>query len=184
MGTTTTTTIPTVGLTAGTYTIDAGHSEVGFTLRHLGLAKIRGRFDWFDGTVTIADDPLQSSVVAHVDLRSVDTNNSVRDENLCGSDFFRVDAHPLMTFVSTGVTDDELRGDLTINGVTKPIALALDVNGVAVDNYGVTRAGFSATGEIRRSDFGVDFNAPFGIDGMLISDTVRIELEIEVVPVK
>jgi polyisoprenoid-binding protein YceI len=179
----TTTTTPTLGLTAGTYTIDAAHSEVGFTVRHLGLAKIRGRFDWFDGTVTIADDPLESSVVAHVDLRSVDTNNSVRDENLCGSDFFSVDAHPVMTFVSTEVTETSLRGDLKIKGVTRPVALALEFNGVAVDNYGVTRAGFSATGEIRRSDFGIEFNAPLGIDGMLISDSVRIELEIELVPV-
>jgi polyisoprenoid-binding protein YceI len=176
------TTTQTRSLAAGTYTIDLAHSEVGFTTRHLGLAKVRGRFNIFEGTATIADNPLESKVTARIDLVSVDTNNAERDGHLRSSDFFDVDAHPVMTFVSTRVNEHELRGDLTIHGVTKPVVLDLEFNGVTPDHLGVSRAGFSATTEIRRSDFGIDFNAPLGIGGMLVSDQVGVELEIELVP--
>lgn len=168
------------GLTTGTWTIDPAHSEVGFTVRHLGLSKVRGRFNSFSGTVEVADDPTASTVSASIDLSSVDTNQPDRDQHLRSTDFFGVDANPRMTFTSTGVSPDTLVGDLTINGVTRPVELDLEVYGVTVDGYGVTRAGFGATGAISRSDFGIAFNMPVGLDGMLISDKVTIELEIQI----
>ena len=176
----TTATTELTGLTAGTWTIDPAHSEVGFTVRHLGLSKVRGRFNAFSGSVTIADDQFASSVNATIDLSSIDTNNEMRDGHLQSSDFFDADTHPTMTFTSTGITANTLTGDLTVRGVTKSVTLDLAYNGVAVDAYEVTRAGFSARGEISRSDFGIEFNAPLGVDGMLISDKVTIELEIQI----
>lgn len=178
---TATTTTALSGLTAGTWEIDPSHSEVGFTVRHLGLSKVRGRFRTFSGTVTIAEDQLASGVSASIDLSSVDTNNETRDGHLQSADFFNAELSPTMTFVSTGVTPDSLTGDLTINGVTRPVTLDLDYHGVAVDGYDATRAGFTASGQILRSDFGIEFNAPLGVDGMLIADKVAIELEIQAV---
>lgn len=169
------------GLTAGTWTIDPGHSEVGFTVRHLGLSKVRGRFNSFSGTVDIAENQLASSVTATIDLSSVDTNNETRDGHLQSADFFNAENTPTMTFVSTGVTQDTLSGDLTIAGVTRPVELDLEYHGVATDGYDATRAGFSASGQIKRSDFGIEFNAPLGVDGMLIADKVMIELDIQAI---
>jgi polyisoprenoid-binding protein YceI len=171
-------------LTAGTWTVDQAHSEVGFTVRHLGLSKVRGRFNSFSAAVEVAEDLAASSVSATVDLSSVDTNQADRDAHLKTTDFFDIEANPQMVFTSTSVADDTLEGDLTLNGITRPVTFDLDVYGVTDDGYGVTRAGFGATGSIRRSDFGIDFNMPVGLDGMLVSDKVAIELEIQIVPVE
>lgn len=173
-------TMPT--LTTGQWAIEPAHSSVGFTVRHLGLSKVRGQFNTFTGSVEIAEDLLASSVTASVDLSSIDTNNPDRDGHLQSTDFFGVENHPQMTFTSTGVSESTLEGDLTLNGVTKPVSFDLEFHGVVVDGYGLTRAGFSAAGKISRSDYGVDFNMPVGLDGMLIGDKIEIELEIQAVP--
>ena len=169
-------------LTPGRWTIDPTHSSVGFTVRHLGLSKMRGQFNTFSGEVTVAKNRLTSSVLATIELSSIDTNNADRDGHLQSADFFGVENHPQMTFISTAVTENALTGDLTMNGTTKSVSLYLEFHGVAVDGYETTRAGFSASGMISRSDFGISFNMPVGLDGMLISDTVKIELEIQAVP--
>ncbi len=169
-------------LSAGIWTIDPVHSEIGFAVRHLGLSKVRGRFNHFDGTIAVDENALASSVEAAIDLSSVDTNNADRDAHLKSTDFFDVDAHPQMRFVSTSVSADHLDGQLTLNGISRPVSLSLEFHGVTVDGYGATRAGFSAAGHIKRSDFGIDFNMPVGIDGMLIGDKVEIELEIQAIP--
>ncbi len=175
-------TIESPTLTAGTWAIEPMHSECGFTVRHPGMSKVRGRFNTFSGSATINDDLTAASVEAIIDLSSVDTNNPDRDGHLTSGDFFNAETHPQMTFVSTSATEDKLVGELTINGTTKTVELDVDYHGVAIDNFGMTRAGFSATGTIRRGDFGINFNAPLGMDGMLISDKVAIELEIQLVP--
>lgn len=172
----------TARLTAGIWAIEPDHSEVGFTVRHLGMSKVRGRFNRFSGTADIGADLASPSIQATIDLSSVDTNNHDRDGHLTSGDFFDAETHPQMTFVSTAATADSLIGDLTINGVTKSVELEVEFHGVAVDGHGTTRAGFSANGTIKRSDFGIDFNAPLGMDGVLISDKVAIELEIQLVP--
>ena len=170
---------------AGTWTIDASHSEVGFTVRHLMVSKVRGNFETFAGTITIAEDPLASSVTAEVDLSSINTRDAGRDEHLRGSDFFEVASHPKLTFVSTSVTpkgsDYVVTGDLTIKGVTKTVELALEFNGVSADPWGGTRSGFSAATTISRKDFGVDFNIPLDGGGVVVGDDVKIGLEVEAV---
>lgn len=179
--TTTTATSSPSALTAGTWEIDPVHSDVSFTVIHLGLARVRGRFNTFSGTLTIDENQLASTVTASIELASVDTNNEMRDGHLRGADFFDTESNPTMHFASTAVTDNTLNGDLTIRGLTRPVSLDLDYRGVALDNNGATRAGFRATGQISRSDFGMEFNAPLGIDGMLIGDKIQIELEIEAI---
>ena len=176
----TTTEAPT--LTAGTWTVDPAHSEIGFAVRHLGLSKVRGRFTTFSGTVTVAEDLASAAVAAEVDLASVDTNQPDRDNHLRSTDFFDVDTHPTMTLTATSTSTDELSGELTINGVTRPVRFDVEHHGVTVDGYGTTRAGFSASATINRSEFGIDFNMPAGLDGMLIADKVSVELEIQIVP--
>lgn len=166
-------------LATGTWVVDPAHSEVGFVVRHLGLSKVRGRFNSFGGTLTVADDAARSSLNATVDLSSVDTNQADRDAHLKGTDFFNAEAHPQMTFASTDLSETEMTGNLTILGVTRPVTFEVETNGVTTDPYGNTKAGFSASTEIKRSDFGVDFNIPGGLEGMVISDKVKIELEIQ-----
>jgi polyisoprenoid-binding protein YceI len=171
------------GYVAGTWTIDPVHSEVSFVVRHMMVSKVRGRFDKFEGTIVTATDPLQSSVTATVDLSSVNTGEPNRDNHIRSADFFEVESHPTLTFRSTGVRTDGdnflLDGDLTIRGTTKPVTLKLEVNGFGPDAYGGTRAGFSASGEINRNDFGVSYNGPIPGGGVAVSEKVTLTLEVE-----
>lgn len=170
---------------AGTWNIDASHSEVGFTVRHLMVSKVRGKFEKFSGTITIAENPLESSVQAEIDLSSITTSDETRDAHLRSADFFEVESHPTMTFASTKVepsgSDFRVTGDLTIKGVTKEVVLDLEFNGVSPDPWGGTRSGFSATTEIARKDFGIDFNIPLDGGGAVIGDRIKIGLEVEAV---
>src|SRR6516165_6511785 len=173
------------GYLAGTWTIDPVHSEVGFTARHMMVSKVRGRFRAFSGQVVTGTSPLDSSVTAEIDLSSIDTGNDQRDAHIRSADFFEVETYPVMTFRSTGVHTDDgvyiLDGQLTLKGVTKDVPLALELNGFGPDAYGGTRAGFTATAEISRSDFGVSWNAAIEGGGVVVSDKVTIQLEIEAV---
>jgi polyisoprenoid-binding protein YceI len=176
-------TIP--GYIAGTWTIDPVHSEVGFSVRHLMLSKLRGRFASVSGDIVTGDSPLDSSVTATIDLGSIETGNPDRDHHLRSADFFDVGEHRTMTFRSTGVRPDgedyQLDGELTLRDITKPITLQLQVGGFGPDLWGGTRVGFSATGQLKRSDFGVGLNAPLESGGMVIGDKVEITLEIQAV---
>ena len=179
---TTATSIP--GYVAGTWNIDPVHSEVGFSVRHMMVSKVRGKFDTFSGQFVTGEDPLSSSVTAEIELASIDTGNEQRDEHIRSADFFEVEKNQKMTYRSTGVraVDGEyvLDGELTIKGVTKNVPLKLELNGFGPDPYGGTRAGFSATGEINRSDFDVKFGLAEG-GGAVVSDKVTLQLEIEAV---
>ena len=172
-------------LTPGPWAIDAAHTTVGFTARHLMLSKVRGRFTSFSGTVTIADDPLQSSVEATVDLSSVTTGDDTRDGHLKSADFFDVEKSPTMTFRSTGIKADGddfvLTGDLTVAGQTRTVDFDLEFDGVGQDPWGGTRAGFSATAEISRKDWGITWNVALEKGGVLVGDKVKIELDVELV---
>jgi polyisoprenoid-binding protein YceI len=173
------------GYVAGTWTIDPVHSEVSFVVRHMMVSKVRGRFDTYSATVVTGADPLQSTVTATVELTSVNTGSADRDNHIRSDDFFGIAEHPSMTFQSTGVRRDGddffLDGDLSLRGVTKPVTFNLEINGFGPDAYGGTRAGFSATGEINRSDFGVSYNGPIPGGGVAISEKVTLHLEIEAV---
>ena len=172
------------GLTAGTWIIDAGHSEVGFTVRHL-MSKVRGQFREFAGEIVIADDPLKSTVSATIDLSSVDTRNDDRDNHLRSSDFFSVEVHPKMTFQSTSLRVEGetliVTGDLTIKEVANPAELAVDYLGAGSDPWGNRRIGFEASTTISRKDWGVDFNIPLEGDKVMIGDKVAIVIAIEAV---
>lgn len=169
-------------LVPGTWTIDAAHSEVGFTVRHL-MSKVRGRFAEFSGSVSTGAQPTDSSVRAEIVLSSIDTNQAQRDGHLRSAEIFDAEKHATMTFVSTGVTGDAdgyvIHGDLTIKDVTRPVELAAEFLGVATDAYGVTRLGAEATTSINRKDFGIDFNVPLEGGKLLIGDKIDITLTIE-----
>jgi polyisoprenoid-binding protein YceI len=173
------------GYVAGTWSIDPVHSEVGFAARHMMVSKVRGRFRTFSGQLVTGKDPLDSSVTAEIDMSSIDTGNEQRDGHIRSADFFEVENHPTMTYRSTGVRRQGdgfvLDGELTIKGVTRQVPLNLELNGFGPDPYGGTRAGFSATGELNRSDFGVSFNAVMETGGAVVSDKITLHLEIEAV---
>jgi polyisoprenoid-binding protein YceI len=169
---------------AGTYSVDASHSEIGFFVKHMMVSKVRGRFTDFDGSITIADDPLQSSIEVNVRLDSVDTRDEKRDEHLRSNDFFDTESNKFMTFKSTGVRHTEgneyvVVGDLNLLGVTKSIELVVDFEGSAKDPWGGNRIGFSARGELNREDFGVTYNAALETGGVLVGKKVTLELEVE-----
>ena len=181
MSTVTETTIP--GYIAGTWDLDPSHSEVGFSVRHLMVSKVRGRFANFEGELVTGDDPLASSINATIDLNSIVTGDENRDAHLRSTDFFDVANHPTMTYRSTGLRPSRdgfvVEGELTLHGVTKLVPLNLEVNGFQANTPMGTRVGFSATGEISRSDFGIEFNMPLEGGGVVVGDKVTINLEIE-----
>jgi polyisoprenoid-binding protein YceI len=169
-----------LGLAPGAWRIDPAHSEVTFVIRHL-MSKVRGSFTAFTGSVEIADDLAASTVTAEVDMSSIDTRNADRDTHLRASEIFDVDDHPTMGFVSTGLRRTELDGELTVRGVTRPLTLDVEFNGVGGDPWGGTRAGFTATGQVSRKEFGIEFNIPMGGDKMALGDRLDITLEIQAV---
>ena len=171
--------------TAGTWDIDPVHSEVSFSVRHMMVSKVRGRFGSFTGQIVTGEDVTGSSVSATIDATSIDTNNEQRDNHIRSADFFDVANYPTWTFTSNAVRvdDGDLRvdGELTIKGVTRPVTLSLEVEGFGPDAYGGTRAGFSASTTINRADFGVDISMPLDGGGVVVGDKVTINLEIEAV---
>ena len=153
---TSSTTVQIPGYVVGTWDIDAAHSTVGFSVRHMMVSKVRGYFRDFSGEIVTAEDPAQSSVTATVDMASIDTRQEQRDAHIRSADFFDVGNHTEMTFRSTAVRTDgadwTVEGDLTIKGITKPVTLELELNGFGPDAYGGFRAGFSAKTEISRKE--------------------------------
>src|SRR5215469_9600655 len=181
--TTTETAIP--GYVAGTWTIDPVHSEIGFSVRHMMVSKVRGKFTNFSGEIVTGDDPLKSSATAVIDLKSISTGQDQRDEHIRSADFFEVETYPTMTYRSTGIRVEDgeyvLDGDLTLKGVTRSVPLRLEIQGFGPDAYGGYRAGFTATGELNRRDFNVNFSAPMQNGGMVVADKIQLLLEIEAV---
>jgi polyisoprenoid-binding protein YceI len=184
MPSTATTAVP--GYIAGTWTLDKIHSAVAFTVRHLMVSKVRGRFTGFDAEIVTAENPLESRFTATVDLTSIDTDNPDRDTHIRSADFFEVEKYPTMTFQSTGIREAGdhfvVDGDLTLHGVTRPVALDLEVNGFQAQTpFGDTRTGFSATTEIDRRDFGIVFNMPLDGGGVVVGDRIQVFVEVEAI---
>ena len=173
------------GLTPGVWKIDPTHTTAEFIVRHLMVTKVRGRFTDLKGTVTIGEDPLDSSVEVEIGTTSITTGEEARDNHLRTADFLEVEKYPVMTFKSTEIlpkgSEYIVRGDLTLHGVTKPIELTLEFNGVTGDPWGGTRAGFSAAAEINRKDYGVDIHLPMDGGGVVVGDKVKIKIEAEVI---
>jgi polyisoprenoid-binding protein YceI len=180
-----TTAIQIPGYVAGAWVIDPAHTDISFSVRHLMVSKVRGKFRTFEGTLQTAENPLESSVTATIDLTSLDTNNEQRDGHIKSKDFFEVETYPTMTYRSTGVRPDGdafiLDGELNLHGVTKSVPLALELNGFGPDGYGGTRVGFSATTEINRREFGIDISMPLDGGGAVVGDKISITLEVEAI---
>ncbi len=179
---------PTVPATlTGTYTIDPAHSRIGFVARHAMVTKVRGSFDEFDGSGYFdAANPASSKLELTIKAASIDTRNADRDAHLRSNDFFDMGTYPEITFSSTSVeqTGDvhfRVTGDLTIKGVTRPVAVDFEYTGNAVDPYGNQRVGFEGTAVVNRKDWGVNWNAALEAGGVLVSENVTLEFEVSAI---
>jgi len=173
------------GVTPGIWEIETSHSGASFSVRHAGISKVRGTIDITAGEIVIGDTLEASSVTATLDPATVDTKDERRDGHLRSADFFEADTYPTWTFRSTAIRADGedylIDGELTAHGVTKPVQLRTEFNGGATDPFGASRLGASATTEISRKDFGLTWNAALETGGVLVSDTIRISLDVEAV---
>jgi len=171
----------TIELTPGTWALDQAHTEVGFSVRHAGISKVRGQFTEADATLVVGETLGASSVEATVKTASFDSNNNDRDAHVKGPDFFNAEQFPNMTFKATEVlgTPENFRlsGDLTIKETTQPVTFDVEFGGVAVDPFGATRAGFSASTQISRKAFGITWNAALEAGGVLVGDKVTITID-------
>ena len=169
----------------GTYQIDPSHSSADFQVRHLGLSKVRGGFGDFAGTVTIADDPTESSVVVDLEAASFSTGAEDRDAHVKSADFLDVETYPQLTFRSTAVRqsgdDWKVDGELTIKDVTRPVTLDVEFEGAGQDPWGNGRIAFSATTEIDREDFGITWNQALETGGVLVGKVVKIIIDVQAV---
>jgi polyisoprenoid-binding protein YceI len=169
-------------LSTGTWAIDPVHSSIGFSVRHLVVSRIRGTFETFTGAIVVAEDGTPS-VTAEIAVDSLHSGNEQRDGHLKSADFFDVEKYPTATFVSTGVRADGdnyvLDGDFTLKGITKPVSLSLEFNGVNPGMGHGQVAGFEASVVLNRKDFGIDIDMPLETGGAVVGDKVTITLAIE-----
>ncbi len=171
-------------MTTTTWTIDPSHSSVEFAVKHMVFATAKGRFSEFTGAINLdKENPANSSVTVEIAAASIDTRDEKRDEHLKSADFFDVETFPILSFNSTKVEakGDDLRveGDLTIHGVTNPVVLEAEFNGQGANPWGQQVISYSATTKINRKDFGLNWNAALESGGVLVSDDVKITIEIE-----
>lgn len=170
-------------LSAGAWGFDPNHSGVHFKVRHLGLTNVRGRFNGVDAFLEVGADLATTRFGATIDITTIDTNQADRDNHLRSTDFFSAEAHPTMSFASAvirhlGDGDYEADGELTINGITKPVTLAVEFTGAVVHpGDGMEHAGFVASAQILRDDFGIDFNMPLGVDKFALGKKVDIDID-------
>ncbi len=179
-----TATVPEIaGYQPGTWVLDASHSEVHFSVRHMMISKVRGTFGVKSATLIAPANPLEAQVTATVDVTSLDTGDAGRDQHLRGEDFFDAENHPTMEFRSTGVRLDGDRflvdGDLGIRGVTRPVTFDFDFGGFGTDPWGNYKAGATAKAVIDREQFGLTWNAALEAGGVLVGKDVTIELDLE-----
>lgn len=170
----------------GTFVLDPAHTHVGFTVRHMMVSKVRGQFADVAGTVTVADDPLASTVTTEIQTASIDTRDEGRDGHLRSPDFFDADTYPTITYTSTSVSNVgkgrfTVVGDLTIRDVTRPVELDVTYEGAGRDPWGNERIGLSASGEIDREAFGLTWNQALETGGVLVGKAIRIEIEVEAI---
>ncbi|RJE86061.1 polyisoprenoid-binding protein [Paenibacillus sp. 1011MAR3C5] len=172
-------------MTKAQWVVDASHSEVGFSVRHLMIAKVKGTFHAFDANIVADPADLTSAEISfNIDLSSVDTRNGDRDAHLKSADFFDVEKFPTLGFKATSISQTSegeytVTGDVSLHGVTRSESFEVTFEGTSRDPWGNTKAGFSATGAIKRSDYGLTYNAALETGGVMIGDEVKITLEIE-----
>lgn len=167
----------------GTWTLDPSHTAINWVARHAMVTKVRGRFEELEGTIVVdTDNPANSSAEVTLQSASSNSNNADRDAHTHGEDFFDVEKYPEITFSATsfdikGEDEGTITGDLTIKGVTKPVTLDVEVDGIAEDPFGNVRLGFEAKTKVNRKDFNIDFQAPLKTGGVLVSEEIKIEIE-------
>jgi polyisoprenoid-binding protein YceI len=169
----------------GRWEVDSNHSSIAFSIRHLGVSKVRGRFTRFDADVVIGETLDTTTITATVDVASIDTANATRDAHVLSPDLIDVTKRPTMTFRSTQVggagSEYQVDGNLTIGDVTRPITLAVELGGIENFPGGPRHAGFEATTEIRRKDFGIDLAMPPGVSAVALGDVVKVEIDLQLV---
>jgi polyisoprenoid-binding protein YceI len=180
MSVTTRTVLPT-----GTWTVDPSHSSVEFSVKHLGIATVRGAFNEFEGSFEVGDDG-SARARGTVQTASIDTNEDKRDAHLRSEDFFHAEVHPELSFESTeiGALDEDsfvIHGELTMRGVTKPIVLEAELQGTELDPLGNERVALEVNGQLNRGDWGLTWNQALGSGNMLVSDRVKLSLDISAV---
>ncbi|MFC7880423.1 YceI family protein [Streptomyces sp. NPDC057376] len=181
------TSTPDLATLTGEYTIDPSHTTIGFTARHAMVTNVKGKFLDFGGTLHLdGTDPAKSTATLDVTMDSIDTGSPDRDGHLKSSDFFKTDEFPKMTFRSTGAEslggdDYRITGDLTILGTTRPISIDLEFNGAAKDPFGNERVGFEGKAEIKRSEWGLTWNAALETGGVLVSDKIKLNFDISAI---
>jgi polyisoprenoid-binding protein YceI len=173
-------------ITTGAWNVDPVDSTVEFRVKHLGIATVKGVFREYEGHIEVGEDTASTRARGTIKASSIDTGEPKRDEHLRSPDFFDAENYPDITFESTKieVVDDEefhVTGDLTMHGETHPIRLVVEVEGVEEDPWGNTRVGLEAEGEISRSDWGMKFNQALGSGNMVVSDKVRIHIDVSAV---
>jgi polyisoprenoid-binding protein YceI len=176
-------TIATTVIPAGTWTVDPAHSKVGFAVKHMGIATVRGEFTEFEGTLRITEDLSSVRAYGTVKAASVDTNEPQRDAHLRSADFFDADTYENLAFESTrieAIDEDTYRiaGNLTLHGVTNELVLTAEINGVDVDPYGNEKVGLEITGQLSRADYDMKFNQALGSGNMLVADKIKLTLDI------
>jgi polyisoprenoid-binding protein YceI len=184
MSATTVTATPAI-VPAGTWNIDSSHSTIGFSVKHMMIATVRGRFTQFAGSLS-ADEQGHARIDGVVQAASIDTSEAQRDEHLRSADFFDAANHPEIRFASAALTPtaaDEYRitGDLTIKGTTRQVTLDATVNGAGTDPWGNERIALEASGTISRKDFGLNWNQVLEAGGVLVGDKIKITLDLSTV---
>ncbi|WP_294239284.1 YceI family protein [Chryseobacterium sp. sg2396] len=163
------------------WNLDPAHSEITFKVKHMMISSIKGNFTNFTAEIETEDDTFANAkTTATIQTDSISTNNTDRDNHLKSEEFFNAEANPTITFESSAL-NNEVTGNLTLNGVTKPVVLDVDFGGINVDPWGNTKAGFSFEGKINRTDFGLNWNAALEAGGVLVSDEVKIAGELQFV---
>jgi polyisoprenoid-binding protein YceI len=170
----------------GTWAVDPAHSTVGFSVKHLGIATVRGRFEQFEGTLEVGDDLSAARAYGTAQASSINTDEPARDEHLRSADFFGAEANPELRFESTEIRplDEDtfdIHGDLSMNGVTKPVKLTALVLGTETDPWGSERVGIEVTGQLKRADWNMTFNQALGSGNLLVGEKVTLSLDISAV---
>ena len=181
-----TTTVTAPVIAPGTWVADPVHSRVEFAVKHLGIATVRGTFDKFEGAFELGDDISTATLTAAIDVASINTNEEQRDAHLRSADFFDAETYPQLTFKSTKVEPldaDAFRiiGELTMHGVTREVTLEAVVQGTETDPWGNDRVGLEIVGQLNRGDFGMQFNQVLGSGNLVVSDKVKLNLDISAV---
>lgn len=171
---------------SGSYTLDVAHTRLGFSARHAMVTTVRGAFTSFEGTASIDTvNPSASTVRLSIDTASIDTGSADRDDHLRSGDFFDAETYPKLTFVSTAVERDgaewAITGELTIKDVTRPVTILFQETGSARDPFGNLRVGFEGATTISRKDWGLTWNAALETGGVLVSDKVKLELDVSAI---